>query len=272
MNNLPTSTPTTRRETFANGLTVRVDEQGSGRPILVLHGGGGPRTVAGLANSLSAHAHVLVPTHPGFGGEPRPEWFNNIDDLAIAYLDLLERLALRDVMVIGSSMGGWIASEMAVRDTSRLSSIVLMDAAGIHVDGHPIVDVFPLAPDQLAALSYHNPAAFRIDPATLGPEQSAAIAANFRALKVYTEGGKMEDTKLGRRLSRVNIPTLVVWGESDRVIDPDYGRAYAQSFPSARFELIPEAGHLPQMEQPARVLKVIQEFTASIPTTPPIAR
>ena len=174
-------------------------------------------------------------------------------------------------MVIGSSMGGWIASEMAVRDTSRLSSIVLIDAAGIHVDGHPIVDVFPLTPDQLAALSYHNPAAFRIDPATLGPQQSAAIAANFQALKVYTQGGNMEDAKLRRRLSRVTIPVLVVWGESDRVMVPDYGRAYAQSFPHARFELIPEAGHLPHMEQPVRVLKVIQEFADSIAITPPIA-
>ena len=272
MNNSPSSTPTTRRETFTDGLTVRVDEQGSGRPILILHGGGGPRTVSGLANSLSAQAHVLVPTHPGFGGEPRPEWFDSIDDLAIAYLDLLERLNLRNVIVIGSSMGGWIASEMAVRDTSRLSSIVLMDAAGIHVDGHPIVDVFPLAPDELAALSYHNPAAFRIDPATLGPEQFAAIAANFRALKVYTQGGNMEDPKLRRRLSHVNIPALVVWCESDRVIDPDYGRAYAQSFPSARFELIPEAGHLPQMEQPTRLLKVVQEFTNNTAAKPPIAR
>jgi pimeloyl-ACP methyl ester carboxylesterase len=175
-------------------------------------------------------------------------------------------------MVIGSSMGGWIAAEMAVRDTTRLSSIVLIDAAGIHVESHPIVDVFPLAPDQLAALSYHNPAAFRIDPATLSPQQLAVIAANFQALKVYTHGGNMEDAKLQRRLSRVNIPVLVVWGESDRVIVPDYGRAYASSFPSARFELISEAGHLPQMEQPARVLKVIQEFSDSVATTPSIAK
>ena len=92
MNNLPTSTPTTRGVTFADGLTIRIDEQGSGRPILILHGGGGPRTVVGLANSLSAHSRVLVATHPGFGGEARPEWFDSVDDLAIAYLDLLERL------------------------------------------------------------------------------------------------------------------------------------------------------------------------------------
>ncbi len=263
MSNLP-STPTTRRVSFANGLTVRIDEYGSGHPMLVLHGGGGPLTVAGLASALSMRAHVLVPTHPGFAGEPRPEWFDSIGDLAIAYLDLLEQLDLRDVMVIGSSLGSWIAAEMSVRDTSRLSSIVLVDAAGIQVEGHPIVDVFPLTPDELSALSYHNPAAFRIDPTTLSPERVAAVRANFQALKLYDQGQGMHDLKLRRRLERVRIPVLVVWGESDGVIDPDYGRAYAQAFPNAHFELISEAGHLPQIEQPARLLKVVEEFADSI--------
>src|SRR5437868_8078018 len=272
MSTVPPSPPRTRRESFADGLSVRIDERGSGRPILVLHGGGGPQTVSGLAEALSTRAHVLVPTHPGFAGEPRPEWFDGIDDLALTYLDLLERLDLRDVMVIGSSVGGWIASELAVRDTTRLSSIVLVDAIGIQVEGHPIADVFPLTPDELLALSFHNPAAFRIDPTTLRPDQIAAIAANFQALGVYGREQGMHDPKLRRRLGRVRIPALVVWGESDGVVDPDYGRAYAQSFPHARFELIPEAGHLPQIEQPERLLTLIVEFADSITATPPVAK
>ena len=131
MSSLSPFTPDTRIETFADGLTVRIDERGSGRPILVLHGGGGPQTVSGFAAALSTRAHVLTPIHPGFGGEPRPEWFNSIDDLALTYLELLERLDLRDVMVVGFSIGGWIAAELAVRDTTRLGSIVLVDAVGI---------------------------------------------------------------------------------------------------------------------------------------------
>src|ERR1700680_1047609 len=105
MSTVPPSPPQTRRESFADGLTVRIDERGSGRPILVLHGGGGPQTMAGLGLALSTGAYVLPPTHPGFAGEPRPEWFDSIDDLAITYLDLLEQLDLQDVMVVGSSMG-----------------------------------------------------------------------------------------------------------------------------------------------------------------------
>ncbi len=234
MSNLPPLS--TRRESFADGLTIRVDERGNGRPILVLHGGGGPQTVAGLASGLDK-AHVLVPTHPGFAGEPRPEWFDSIDDLALAYLDLLERLDLHDVLVIGSSMGG----------------------------------VSTLTPDELAALSFHNPAAFRVDPATVSPEQAAARAANVRALYVYDQGQGMGDLKLRRRLRRVSVPVLVVWGESDRVIDPEYGRAYAQAFPHARFELIPEAGHLPQIEQPERLLILVRKFAINIRATPPTA-
>ena len=190
MSTLPPSPPRTRRESFADGLTVRVDERGSGRPMLVLHGGGGPQSVSGFAEALSRRAHILTPTHPGFAGEPRPEWFDSIDDLALTYLDLLDLLDLRDVVVIGSSMGGWIASEMAVRDSTRLSGIVLVDAVGIQVDGHPIADASSLTPDELSALSFHNPAAFRVDPATVSPEQAAARAANCQVDKtakvVYT--------------------------------------------------------------------------------------
>jgi pimeloyl-ACP methyl ester carboxylesterase len=233
-----------------------------------LHGGGGPQTVAGLAAGLDK-AHVLVPTHPGFAGEPRPEWFDSIDDIALAYLDLLERLDLRDVLVIGSSMGGWVASAMALRDTAqRLRGLVLIDAGGIQVDGHPIADVSTLTPDELAALSFHNPAAFRVDPATVSTEQAQARAANLRALYVYDQGQGMGDLKLRGRLRRVSIPVLVVWGESDRVIDPEYGRAYAQSFPDARFELIAESGHLPQIEQPERLLTLVRKFAISTRATP----
>lgn len=271
MNTLPPSPPRTRRESFADGLTVRIDERGSGRPILVLHGGGGPQTVSGFAEALSTRAHVLTPIHPGFAGEPRPEWFDSIDDLALTYLELLERLDLRDVMVVGFSIGGWIASELAVRATTRLRSIVLVHAVGIQVEGHEIANVFPLTPDELSALSFHNPAAFRTDPATLSPDQVAAMAANFQALGVYGREPGMRDPKLRRRLGRVRIPALVVWGESDGVVDADYGRAYAQSLPHARFKLIPEAGHVPQIEQPERLLTLVWEFADSITAPPPVA-
>src|SRR5947207_2545344 len=203
---------TTQRESFTDGLIVRFDErENGGRPILILHGGG-PQTVASIAAGLDK-AHTLVPTHPGFAGEPRPEWFNSIDDLAFAYLELLERLNLRDVLVIGSSVGGWIASTMALRDTTQLiSGLVLVNGVGIQVDGHPVPDVSTLAPEKLAALSFNNPAALRVDPSTITPEQIAARKANTETLYVYDSERLGGDPKLQRRLRHVNIPVLVAWG------------------------------------------------------------
>lgn len=269
--NTPVSSKT-RRESFAGGLAVRFDERANGgRPILILHGGGGPQTVAGIAAGLDK-AHTLVPTHPGFAGEPRPEWFNSIDDLAFAYLELLERLNLRDVLVIGSSVGGWIASAMALHDTAQLlSGLVLVNGVGIQVDGHPVPDVSTLTPSELSALSFHNPDAFRVDPATITPELIAARKANTETLYVYDSQRLGGDPKLQRRLKYVKIPVLVAWGESDRVADLEYGRVYTQSFPNARFEPIPEAGHLPQIEQPERLLILVRKFAISLRSASPTA-
>lgn len=243
----------TRKETFADGLTVRVDEQGSGRPILILHGAGGSQSVAGFAAALAEQAHVLVPVHPGFAGEARPEWFTGVDDIALTYLDLLERFDLRDVIVIGFSFGGWIASELAVRAMERLGGLVLVDAAGIQVEGYEITPPAQGGPARNNQLPPQG---------QLSPEQAAARAAAMQALAVYGKDG-MYDVKLRRRLARVQAPALVVWGENDTIIPPGYGRAYVGSLPNARFELIPEAGHLPQMDQPDRLLHAVREFLKS---------
>jgi pimeloyl-ACP methyl ester carboxylesterase len=259
MNFMNTFPIRTRRESFADGLTVRVDERGSGRPILVLHGGGGSRTVSGFSEALAEQAHVLSPVHPGFDGEPRPEWFNGVDSLALAYLELLERLDLRDVLVIGFSFGGWIAAEIAARDTTRLGGLILVDAVGIQVAGHKITDVFSQNPGGLSARGNQPPA----PPATQSPELDAVRAANYQTLAVYRQEQGLLDPKLRGRLASVMIPALVIWGENDHIVDPDYGRAYAQSLPNAHFELIPEAGHSPQMQQSERLLTLVREFVSS---------
>src|SRR6266849_6376066 len=114
-------------------VEVTVAEKGEGHPILLLHGGGGPLTVSGFADLLAAQrpARVITPTHPGFGGTPRPDSLATVPGLAALYVALLANLGLRDVTVIGNSIGGWIAAEMALVDTIRISSFVLVDAVGI---------------------------------------------------------------------------------------------------------------------------------------------
>lgn len=175
-------------------------------------------------------------------------------------MDLLDALGLREVMVIGSSIGGWIAAEMALRDTrSVLTCAVLANAAGIQGDpGQEITDLSGLGPAEIGALAFHQPR-FRPDPAALSDEQRAAAAADQRTLAVYAGRG-MYDPKLRGRLHRVQVPVLVLWGEHDGVIPPAYGRTYAAALPNATFAPIAESGHFPFMENPAATFAALGEF------------
>ena len=246
----------------AGPVGVTVDDRGEGRPVLLLHGGGGPQTVAGFAELLATKepARVITPTHPGFGGTPRPDGLADMAGLAALYRELLDRLGLDGVTVIGNSIGGWIAAELALLASPRISGTVLVDAVGIEVEGHPVTDIFPLSLDELARLSYHDPAAFRIDPSAMTEAQQAGMAANRVALQVYG-GTRMTDPSLRGRLAAIAAPTLVIWGDADRIADPGYGRAYAAAIPGARFELLTETGHLPQLETPEQLLRAVWDFT-----------
>jgi pimeloyl-ACP methyl ester carboxylesterase len=237
--------------------------------VLLLHGGGGPLTVDGFAALLAGteHAWAMTPTHPGFGGTPRPGALTTIRELAALYLALLDELDLTDVTVIGNSIGGWITAEMALLGSPRLGSIVLVDAVGIDVQDHPVVDFFALTMDQVAQLSYHDPDKFRIDPSAMPPEQQAVMAGNRAALAVYGGTPSMVDPTLRTRLHRIAVPTLVLWGASDRIVDPDYGRAYADAIPTARFQLLTATGHLPQIETPRELLSAVWQFAGKHSTT-----
>jgi pimeloyl-ACP methyl ester carboxylesterase len=242
---------------------MRVDsyEAGSGRPVLLLHGGAGPQSVTGFADLLAERgpAHVIAPTHPGFGGTPRPESLTTIGGLAELYVGMLDDLDLTDVTVIGNSIGGWITSEIALLGSPRVGRIVLVDAVGIDVPGHPVVDFFALDLAKVAELSYHDPAPYRIDPSTMSEAQQAVMAGNRAALAVYA-GTEMRDPGLVARLAGVTVPTLVLWGDSDRIVDPDYGQAYADAIPTARFQVLPDTGHVPQIETPDQLCQAVTDF------------
>ncbi|MFD8097710.1 alpha/beta fold hydrolase [Streptomyces malaysiensis] len=239
-------------------LDLTLSEAGTGRPVLVLHGGGGPATVAGIASHLSRTAHTLTPVHPGWEGTPRPDWLTGVDDLAMAYLHLLHDRGLRNVLVIGSSLGGWIAAEMAVRDTAGvISGLVMIDAVGVHIADEPITDFFALDARGVAKHSWHDPDRYYVDPAAIPADQLAIRQANMATMRVLAGEPYMHDAKLLRRLSRVDAPALLLWGESDRVVTPAYGAAYAAAFANAHLEVVPEAGHLPHIEQPEATLALI---------------
>ncbi|ACU75086.1 alpha/beta hydrolase fold protein [Catenulispora acidiphila DSM 44928] len=263
-----TSTPAARTVTIPTGMGITFSEFGTnsdGTAVLLLRGGAGPRTMLGLAGALAEHAYGIVPTHPGFDGTPRPDRFDTVADLADAYLDLLDELDLTGVMVIGSSLGGWIGAEMALRDNrGRLGALVLVNAVGIKAAGdEQVVDVRTMAPPQLSQLSFAN-AEFRPDFASFTDEQKAVAAANQQTMAVYTGQEYMHDSKLRRRLHRITIPALVIWGEQDGIAPLGYGRDFAAALGNGHFAPIADAGHFPQIEQIGATLGALGEFVDTV--------
>jgi pimeloyl-ACP methyl ester carboxylesterase/quercetin dioxygenase-like cupin family protein len=257
------ATTTTRTVPVAGigPVPVTVTEGGHGRPYLLLHGGAGPQSVDGFAELLagSQQARVITPLHPGFGGTPRPDGLTTMGGLAQLYVSLLDELGLTGVTVIGNSIGGWIAAEIAVLNSPRVEAVVLADAAGLQVAAAPAADFFSLTMDQVAELSYFRPDKFRIDLDRLPEPAKAAMAANRAALALYG-GPAMADPALLGRLPGITAPVLVVWGAADRMIPPEHGLAYTRAIPGAEFQLISHAGHLPQLETPATLLRLLQDF------------
>jgi pimeloyl-ACP methyl ester carboxylesterase len=240
-------------------VPLTADERGNGRAVVLLHGGAGPASVSGFADLLAdaTGTRVVVPVHPGFGGTPRPEALTAIDGLAEVYAGLLEALELEDATVIGNSIGGWITTELALHHPSRLGRIALVDSVGVVVEGHPVATT--LQPAQLAEYSWYDPSKAPIlDPAGLPPAAREIFDGNRAALAVY--GGSMTDPTLLGRLAGIDVPAIVLWGEADRIADPDYGRAFAAAIPEARFELLPRTGHVPQMETPEVLLDALRGF------------
>jgi pimeloyl-ACP methyl ester carboxylesterase len=241
-------------------MTITYTERGTGRPVLLLHGGAGPSSVSEFAERFAQRhpVHVITPTHPGFDGTERPAGLDSIQKLAAAYRDLLQELDLEDVVVVGNSIGGWIAAELAVLNEPRVAAVAIVDGVGIEVGGHPVVDFFELTFEQIAAVSYYDPTGRVLDPGALPEAARRIMAGNRETLGLYA--GNMVDPTLRDRLVDVRSPALVVWGDSDGIADPDYGRAFAAALPKADFVLLERTGHLPQLESPEALDRALWTF------------
>jgi pimeloyl-ACP methyl ester carboxylesterase len=247
-------------------VSVELAQLGKGRPILFLHPGHpGGRVDAGapVLELLAKNGRVIAPTHPGFGMEAAPPELTTVDDLAYLYLDLMEAMDLRGCAVVGVSLGGWIAAQMAVKTTERMSHLVLADALGIKIgnrETRDIADIYAVTDKQLAELVYADPAAMARDIKSLSENELILMARARESTGRYGWTPYMHDPKLKGRLARIHIPTLVLWGEQDRVAASDYGRAYAAAIPGARFSLIGGAGHFPHLEQPSAFARAVLDF------------
>jgi pimeloyl-ACP methyl ester carboxylesterase len=187
----------------------------------------------------------------------------SVDDLSYFYLDLLDQLELRDLTVVGVSLGAWIAAEIAVKSTARMSRLVMANAVGIKVadrETRDIADIFALTEEEYLDIVYCDPNVGRRDYKTLPKEDSLIAARNREATARIAWNPYFHNPRLKGRLHRIRIPTLFLWGDHDRMLNESYGRAYCALIPGAQFEPIERAGHFPHQEQPQAVAERVLAF------------
>jgi pimeloyl-ACP methyl ester carboxylesterase len=244
-------------------VDLELVECGRGRPLLFLHGGGGFDVRQPFVSALSAKRRLIAPSHPGFGKSGLPDWLDSVDDIAHLYLELMDRLDLRDLDVVGCSIGGWIAAEMATKSPERIRRLVLVSPVGIKVgpaDKLDIPDIFAMPEEELQKLLYYDPSRMKRDIAKMADEEIAAIFSAREALALLTWEPWMHNPKLKHRLHRIAASTRLLRGESDGVVSEAYLEAYSRLLPNAHTVTIKAAGHVPQLEQPAAFVDLVLEF------------
>jgi pimeloyl-ACP methyl ester carboxylesterase len=245
-----------------NGIEIDVLRRGQGAPLVLLHGMDTVSPEAPFLAGLARHVEVIAPSAPGFGNSPRPQDFDTMYDLTRLTLALLDQLPYEKVTLLGLSFGGWLAAEAAVASCHRIANLILVDPVGIKLGGREerdILDVFNTHPNEVRRRSWADPEkAPNYD--AMSDEELVIHARNWEALCLYAWHPYMYNPQLKHWLGRISAPTLVLWGDHDGVVSPDYGRAYAGLIRGAEFRLIDGAGHHPEQEQPERFVEAVTSF------------
>jgi pimeloyl-ACP methyl ester carboxylesterase len=244
-------------------LKLQIERRGKGPPLFLLPSEEALEGDAPFLDELAKSYEVIIPSPPGFGLSTRPDWVTGPDDIAYMVLDVIEAFGLRDVPVVGFSFGGWIAAEIATKDDSFISKLVLVGPYGIKT-GQPtdrdIADVWLLSADEIAALKWHDATKGKRDFKAMPDDALTIVARNNETFARFGWEPYLHNPKLTRRLHRIKVPTLLIWGENDGIATTRYGEAYRKLIPGAKMSVIPQAGHLPHIEQPQAFLGELKKF------------
>ena len=242
-------------------VMVHISRGGSGQTLLLLHGAGGSANLKELAAKLAEDFDVLLPDHPGFGLSEQSKRLSSVSDLAFYYLDFIQELGLKDVHLVGLSMGGWIAAEMAIRSTAKVKSITLVSSAGIHVKGVPKGDLFLWSPEELVRNLYVNQDVvdnvLSQEPTS---EELEFIVKNRVAAARYAWHPRFYNPDLEKWLHRIDIPTLIIWGDQDKIFPVEYASAFKNLIPHAQTQILKDCGHIPHMDQPEAFYHSLKSF------------
>ena len=244
-----------------------------GAKLLLVHGINPVSPRAPFLDLLAEHGEIIAPSHPGFGNSPLPADFDTMYDLVHLYLGVLDAVPADKVTMLGFSFGGWIAAEVAASGHRKLDRLVLVDPVGVKLGGREerdIAHLFNTSPDELNRRAWHDPARRPEGSYGVGwhtaigeamtDSEMVTLARNWDSLCLFAWRPHMYNPQLKHWLHRVTVPTLVLWGASDRIVTPDYGRAYSRLIPGARFEMIEGAGHHPELEQPRAFVDQVASF------------
>jgi len=245
------------------GCEIEVHQAGEGKPLLYLHPAGGFQADHAFLPLLGEGRRLVCPSHPGFGRSSLPDWIDSVDDIAHIYLELMDRLDLHRTDIVGCSIGGWIAAELATKTPERFARMVLVGPVGVKTgpaDRLDIPDMFVMAPPDVQKMMFHDPAKMAVDPSKLSDDALAIMLRNRETLALLAWEPYMHNPKLAHRLHRVASPTLFVRGASDGLVSEAYLEAYARLIPGAHTAAIAEAGHAPHIEQPQAFAEMVRKF------------
>jgi pimeloyl-ACP methyl ester carboxylesterase len=245
-----------------NGTQIRLLRGGrAGAPPLVfLHGAGGHTGWMKFLDELAEDFAVFAPEHPGFGRSDDPPWLDDIGDLAYFYLDLIEALGLDRVHLMGTSLGGWIAAELAVRNQARLASLTLVGAVGITANGRPIDDIFRMPVEENLRRFYADPERAARRLGDMANVDMNLVAKNRATVMRLAYRPRFHNPGLATWLHRITVPTLLIWGDKDGLVPVEFGEAYRALIRGSRLVVLENAGHAPFDEQKDAFLAAFREF------------
>jgi pimeloyl-ACP methyl ester carboxylesterase len=253
--------PGTETKHKVRDVNVRMLRGGSGPPVLFLHGANGLPQWLPFFEQIAARCDLRVPEHPGYGTSDNPAWLRDIGDLAMYYLDFLDGLDEPKVHIVGQSLGGWAAAEMAVRNCTHIASLTLLDPAGIRVKGLLSGDNFIWGPDEAVRnLYYDQSIADKMLAMPVTDEQAdIALGNRFTTTKLGWQP-RWYNPSLERWLHRITVPTLVVWGENDKLFPKEYAARWGERIPGCKVEIVPQCGHVPAIEKPDITAKKVLDL------------